>query len=588
MSNYCGQRGFPALYTDGGDYRFLHRVWVEVNLGGSSWQQMDPAIKNRIRITPAVNVVTASGYSRNALKIAAGGTIATNSIEAMDYTALSSYLAAQATALLGHLDNNNYGTEAVTLLGGWRQQPFLTASGGHNLFPGIVQTVANPPFWDAAQQFTALPASLLTTVKLEIRSTASGTPLVASSTMGMANLQGRRLSLAFTATGSTGRAQLWLDDNLLAEESTTAVGTVVNLKVTIDHPHNVGTNTTLHDQFTQKPYLRGARYALPYSFNPTAELLKARQMQLDLYRRSGLADTSREVVTETLNVIGLTWLHQTELVQRILGGKTNCDTTYHHRIGRVGQESGYYIDMDLQFDGGFSLDGSAGVQTQVYNTSNYYGSAMEHGVLEQLQGTANPVLSTVKLLRLGTGSAGKTYHANSQASWNSVRPSLVSTYSSGDLAKLDLAIGTGGEVLVPQKGNINLNDWTGAGYITRVTTGGTTATGMMISGNLKGGFASKVGAISTPLIIASGNSNPVIINTAPIALPPTLTFEPIDLSSGDYVFPTTDLSVGSGAPRGFSFARQYHGGRRLLNPAGNGVQDFLRKSELMIGAQAPG
>lgn len=578
LGNYSFDRGFPSFYTDGGDFRYIHRVWVEVQ-NGASWTRLDPALKKRVRIAPAADVATwlTSNYSRTTLKSQAGGTVGSGtpstSIDGISYSGLGAYLTGRASALLGYLDQNHHGTDAASLLGGWRQEPFLLAGGGQYFFAGTVMD-AYPPNWDAPQNFTALPASLLTNLTLEVRTVPAGT-LVASATMPMANLQGRRLSLAFTTQDSSGKAQLWLDDTILAEETTSAVGTAVALKIDINQPHNVGANTTLHDQVSNKSsYLRGARYALTYSFNPTAELLKGRQDQLDSYRRSGLPDSSREIVTETLNVIGLTWLHQTELIERAIGGKTNCDPLYHHRMGRVSQESGYYIDVDLQFDGIYSLDGNLALQNQAFDSVNYYASAMEHGVIEQMQGAASPSVSTVKLLKLSNEQAAgarKTFYANSQSTWNTVRPSLVGTYSSGDLAALDLAIGQGGEVLVPQKGNINLNQWTGAGYITRVTTTAGRATGMIISNGLNGGYNSIIpSTVSTPLVTSFANTNPIRINTTPITLFPPLGNDPIDLSSGDYVYPATDLEIGGPAPRGLTFSRQYHGGRRWVNPAGLG------------------
>lgn len=583
MATYCGQRGFPAFYTDGGDWRLLHRVWVEVNLSGT-WYELDPAVKRRLRIAPALNDVAGlSGYSRAGLEGAAQGTVTAspNSIAGVNYPSLSTYLAGRTNQLLSSIDTNQHSTDALSLLGGWRQEPFLLADGSQLRFIGSIQPAS--AYWAARQSYDTLPASLLSTVKVEVLRVEPGTPVVASYTAPMANLQGRRLSLTFTDKNAAlpDRAQLWLDDTVPVggEETTAALGTTVKLRITIDHPHNVGGSTTLHDQTTTpKICLRGARYALTYSFNPTAELLKARQNQLDAYRRTGLADDSREVVTETLNVIGLTWLHQTELMERALGGKTNCDPLYHHRIGRVSQENGYYIDVDGQFDGIFSLDGNAALQGQVYNAANYFASAMEHGVIEQMQGAANPAVSTVKLLRLGQqqgAGSQKTFYANSTASWDAIYDNggagnLLQGYSSDDLTKLQGVINQGGEVLVPQKGNINLNQWTGAGYIVRSTSGGATTTGMMISGNLQGGYASFPGYVSAPYVATFSNSNPVRINTTPITIAPTLSFDPIDLASGDYVFSSTDLEVGAAAPRGFTFSRQYHGGRSRVNPTGLG------------------
>lgn len=571
IGNYTSNRGFPAIYSDGGNQRYLPRVWVEVQ-NGANWVTLDPAVKKRVRITPAADVASwlTTNYSRAALKSAAGGAIGTSYIDGINYSGLSTYLAGRSTALVSYLEANHHGTDAATLLGGWRQEPFLIAGGSQYFFPGDI-LLALPPYWDAQQSFNALPDWLLTKLKLEVR-TVPGNTLVATHEMPMANLQGRRLSLTFTAQDATGKAQLWLDDAILSQETTNAVGTAVKLKIDINHPHGGTANPTLHDQFTEKNYLRGARYALVYGFNPTQEVLRARQDQLDTYRRT-LGDTSREVVTETLNVIGLTWLHQTELLERAIGGKTNCDTTYHHRLGRVSQESGYYIDVETQFDSVFSLDGNTALQNQASDAVDYFASAMEHGVIEQMQGADNPSVSTVKLLKLSNEQAAgfrKTYYANSTATWNAIRPTLASTYSAADLAKLDDAIAQGGEILAPQKGNINLNQWTGAGYITRVTTAASRTTGMLISGALNGGYASIARPISTPTVTNFTNSNPIRVNTTPITIQPTLSFDPIDLGSGDYVFPATDLEVGAPAPRGFTFSRQYHGGRRWVNPAGLG------------------
>jgi len=568
MVDYSVNRGFPALYDIDGNYKALDRVWVEVDLNGT-WQKLDPAVKKRVRIAPSVDVASTSGYTRAALETAAGGTLSSNAIEGVSYAGLSTYLAARATALIGYIDLNKHDADPVSILGGWRQEPFLNANSEQFLFPGIAQTVP------AQQQFTALPAFLLSSVTLEVRSTAAGTPLVADHTMSMANLQGRRLSLTFTTTDATGKAQLWLDDDLLAEETTAAVGTEVMLKISIDHPHVIPGNPTLHDQFTEKSYQRGSRYALIYSFNPTQELLSARQEQLDIYRRSGFADDSREVITETLNVIGLTWMHQTELTERVIGGRLNCDMTYHHRIGRAGQlkeNNGYYLDVDMQFSGVFPLDGNPAVSTQAYNAATYYASALEHAAIEQTQGADKPAVSTVKLLKLANdqpAGSRKIFYAT-PGNWGAVSSQLIG-YSPVDLQQIQDAITAGGEVLVPQKGNLTLNQWTGAGYITRVTTGFFTTTRMGISSNLNGGYVSIWPSVVNPLYLAAwANANPTYVNTTAPSHGLTVSWDPIDLASGNFYYPATDLEVGGASPRGFTFSRQYHGGRRAVNPAGLG------------------
>lgn len=571
INNYCLMRGFPAFYADGGNNCYMHRVWAEVKIGGT-WYRLDAAFKKRTRITPSFNASTVSGYSRAALKIAAGGTTSINAIEGIDYTALGNYLTARASALISYIDANASGADAASVLGGWAQVPFLNASGGQDLLFGGYLQPARSSYWDAPQTYDSLPSSLLSTVTVEVRSTAAGAPLVASYTAPLANLQGRRLSLTFNASTSSGQAQLWLDDTLLGQESTAAAGTSVNLKISIHHPHSNSLNgNNFHDQVVEKAYLRGASYALVYSFNPTEELLKARQNVLDNYRRSGLADTSRQVITESLNIIGLTWLHETELAKRVLGGNVNCDTLSHHRMGRVCQENGYYIDVDVQYDGTFALDGSASSAALVQNSQLLLQSAMEHGVIEQMQGISNPAVSTIKLLRMGNqqpSGSGKTFYAT-PSTWSAVSVQLQG-YSDDDKTKLQAVINQGGEMLLPQKGSLALNQWTGAGYIARINSNNVTTIQMLISGGLHGGYATIPTIISTPWLTTITNSNPLVLNTTPIVLPRTLSYDPIDLATGDYFYPTTDLEIGAAAPRGLTFSRQYHGARRRVDTAGLG------------------
>ena len=54
-----------------------------------------------------------------------------------------------------------------------------------------------------------------------------------------------------------------------------------------------------------------ATYALIYAFEPDWGWLQQRQNKLDAYLQQGLTNGSRQVVSETLNVMGLDWMLQT-------------------------------------------------------------------------------------------------------------------------------------------------------------------------------------------------------------------------------------------------------------------------------------
>ena len=550
---YTRRRGFPTYYQSGSIHAF-QRVWPQVLLNGA-WTSLDPAYKWRTRVVPALNVGTISGYSRSALVTASGtsGYPGVDGVSASNQDGLSGYLSVGATAVLQYIQANHHGTDALSLTGGWKTEPCIVPGFGQYLFPGAVQT--QTPF--VVNTYTSLPASLLTTVKFELLS-STGT-VKDTSIQPFAALQGRRISLTFVSNV----AKLWLDDTLLADEGSGANSTM-QLRITLDHPHSNSVGTTLNDQQTVRSYKRGASYAIVYGFNPSAELLRTRQEKLDAYRRSGLADTSREVVTESLNILGLTWLHQTELAERAFGGLHGVDVLSHHRMGRVAQESGYYVDLDTQFSGSEAVDGDAAKKSRAFDIATSIWSAMEHGVIEQTQGGS--AVSSMKLIHQGLPSG--IFRATS-SNWSQVQP-LLTGYSAPDLTDIQAAINASGSVLLPKNGTITLNQWHGAGYLARSTIGGNNAIYAKISGDLFGGFNTSPAPLSVPSTVVFGLTNPVRVNSTPFNVIPPLSAEPIDLASGDYYYDATDLDLGAPAPRGLSLSRQYHGKRRFQNPTGLG------------------
>jgi hypothetical protein len=88
---------------------------------------------------------------------------------------------------------------------------------------------------------------------------------------------------------------------------------------------------------------RGATYAIVYDFgnNSHSRLIDTRRRQMQAYRDSGLTDSSRQVLTESLNVIGMTWMHDTTLNEELFAQLAGVLFLKHHRFGVVAQEEGY-------------------------------------------------------------------------------------------------------------------------------------------------------------------------------------------------------------------------------------------------------
>ncbi len=65
----------------------------------------------------------------------------------------------------------------------------------------------------------------------------------------------------------------------------------------------------------------------------------------------------------------------------------------------MAQEAGYYIDVKTAFTSIISRHNSDDDWKAHFNASATISSAFEHGILEQLMGSDNPGISTMKLFQ---------------------------------------------------------------------------------------------------------------------------------------------------------------------------------------------
>src|SRR5208283_2249779 len=159
-------------------------------------------------------------------------------------------------------------------------------------------------------------------------------------------------------TVATPVAQLTLDDTIRAQETQPiTVPNPNNMTITVTHPYS----TTFANQSVTYTLVRGSgsTYAIIYDFGGSrlGRLLEKRERQLQTYRASGYADTSTQVLTETLNVMGATWMRNTTMNDNLLGQIQGVIDVHHHRFGIVAQESGYYIDVRAQMHAPTSVHG---------------------------------------------------------------------------------------------------------------------------------------------------------------------------------------------------------------------------------------
>ncbi|MFA7062477.1 MAG: transglutaminase domain-containing protein, partial [Pedobacter sp.] len=286
-------------------------------------------------------------------------------------------------------------------------------------------------------------------------------------------------------TLSTPVAQLWLDDTLLAEETEPVTAVDLNkLTVAITHPYTTNNN----DQSVDYTLKRGSTYAIIYDFGGSrlGRVQEKRERQMQTYRETGYGDTSRQVLTESLNVIGMTWMRNTTLNDNLIGQLAGVIDLRHHRFGIVAQETGYYIDVKQQMLSVTSIHGDTATKDAYVKARNFPMSAHEHGVLEQLQSNS-PSVSTVKLLQLNNSNAKKVFMTTS-ANFAAIKPLLIN-YSAQDLADFQTSVTNGNTLILPENGKIALQSWSGKGYIDFNTGGTSQHYSMIIGGGYNGGYS---------------------------------------------------------------------------------------------------
>ena len=577
LDGLFGSRGYPETgnftgYTN--LYLFQH-VWVSLTTGGNTYW-LDPSFKVSEPVA-GINLANAMGFSSNSLMTAASGTDAGNYVTNLNEASIRGALTGYTTNLLNYLQSNAPNASVQQIMGGWQIVP--------STYTNISQIDANFPFNDDLYPidpeifWTYEPTNMMTSLKI----TFAGT----NYQMFMPQLQGQRLSLTFT---NSGLAQLWLEDSNLLQHTTSGSGTT-NVVFAINQPFgtwndtsNVLVDTGLGDQvITNLCQATNATYVLTYAFEPDWGWLQQRQNQLDNYRLQGLPDTSRQVVSETLNVMALNWMLQTASAEQLLAGQLGILPEYSARFGRMAQEAGhgYYIDVQ-NFGADFANSGLDAVsmnhESAHIDLNQYFASALEHGVIEQFQPTNMQAASTIKMLQIANTNGQAVFLASSTnwtTAYNVKNHLTANTYDSGTLTTIGNYITQGYYVMLPQNGSnhvVGTTGWAGYGYITRFRGAGlplTNVTGMIISGGYHGGYGADPNATASSSTTAqSGDSQQNAFTFGqPFAFSP-LGADPVDMADGTFQVEHTDLSVGQAEPRGMTISRYYNGTRRFSNPAG--------------------
>ena len=529
--------GYPPASPSGTNC-IITRFWVEM-LDGSTWRRLDPAFKE-FGPTNNFDLAAIAGYSQTQFMASAmvGASSTTNYVQSMNETNIAGLLTAYTTNLLAYVRGPEADAGLSDLLQGRKALPMVTTSFPTNLPHALAVSIP-----DTQDHFFT---NYVATVRIQHQ----GIDLTFKSY----SIAARRLSLTYNAADSY-KPQLWLDGVLVATGTATTSGNTYNVSTTIDNPYNTAGYA---DKTISKLLTSGSAYVILFDFDgSSSRLVKKYNLALAKSIQAGSSATSESVLAGGLHISALAGLQQWQLSRQLVARLANCTAVFHYFGGVFAQEKGYYADLPA----GASVLSKAGVAADEATwriASSLGASAIEHGILEQSQGKTKAAVSTVKLLQLSNANGKKTYIATA-ANWSTmVRPNLTNYTSS--LSQLDSYISSGYTLILPQDGNIQLNQWTGTGYIASRSTG----VSMTIFGGLNGGYASNIGTFS------SGTAQNLFFNAyhgQAYEVPVTTSIDPVDLSTGECLSEMSDLSVGPGGVRGLGLSRKYNSGRSFIKGA---------------------
>lgn len=550
-SRWGSSNGAAIWYPDFPEKANLvfNRMFVQLTVGGVTYD-LDPSYKVYEKVVSTNDLLAASGYNRSAFLTAAGGSGDANSTSGISQTNIASHLVARNSQFLTQLN------------GAWANLTLAELVNGRRIVPhdigSLSEAYAMPKvFYDSGTTFNSTSDAALASYKTMVRFQTTGMDY----SIPASDLKGRKITLTFS--GNT--VELRLDD-AAPVATTTVTGSSLSLTITVTHPGSTGAKSETKTYRKNDAFA----YSILYGFTPSGRMLQKRYEQLRAYQDAGKLDTSREVRTELLNIMGLTWLYQTELCTRLLAKKNNVLPLSHHRFGRMAQEEGFYVDVGLQLSGNYPDNASptdslaSARYDNVFHLGSMFASALEHGIIEQMQPGSSAV-STVNILRKANSASGNALCLARPSNWSAISPILsAGGYSSAQVSEFNTLIGQGAQLFLPKKVGVTQGNWSGSGWVIRSST----QAGMIINGGYSGGYSTAPAPVISPPINISYNSSPSATYSSassPVYTPPLtptaprfFSWDPVDMATGAFVYSSEDLATGVEAePRGLRFSRSY-------------------------------
>ncbi len=296
------------------------------------------------------------------------------------------------------------------------------------------------------------------------------------------------------------KPQLSIDGEVVAEGSECNAGYMQHFIISVNNISDLGNEPTFENDIEV-----GGMYCIGMDYgNISGSALEASARYMNSYKDSVSEANiySEEVMGGMLDSISKLYFGQNDLYNRILEGQTNVTNTRALSIGIIGFKVNVAYTFNLPSElneGGFYLDIGHDIHNVISNTNNtkdesafmlqsgIYGSAMEHGVLEQVTGIES--VSTIKTFQYAAEHDIPLYMISSE----NIKDELDELHVSNSVKQEITESVSAGRVVIIPASEMTINQWTGVGYM--VLDPETYVCGYMISGGTAGGAMSALEVI---------------------------------------------------------------------------------------------
>lgn len=504
--------GIP--YIQGTNSIEVTRFWVQLTTGGQTYN-LDPSLKPMVREECGIDIESMMSYNRTALLTGAGGVISTTEVQNVNETAVESFLTDCATTLRENLQLN-YPNSSLDNLLGYEMIVKETV----NEFPGI-----RVSSWQLNDSPLDSPEydGLIHWIQIGYTDYYEELYRIPTAWIGSRSMSIETLSYWYVQ-------KIYLDDEQVFSGITTLYY-YSGLVIEIDHPYAADNGDYL-DQIVSYPLATYTYFSILFKFGNSTEteLLKQRQNKLSETLIDG---SDREKIRHGLNMISESWMTESSMTDSLISRLTGSRLFRQHRIGAVIQDStGYYIDIRGQKS---TINGS-GYTSLLEQT--FFQSALEHGVLEQLQPPDAEAISTVKVIKLSNEGGDRTFRMD--ASNASYVKSQLDNYSSSQKTAFKNLAEAGAVLLLPEDGNLSYNSWNGMGYAVYVYNAGGDISLVQMAVDLEMGGRETV---RTEVSLSDLEQETDVFQKNPIEQHSPTAADPVDMVTGAYLFNHDDLQM---------------------------------------------